>query len=144
MLLDDHPDLPEVEHGHTRAGRPIDRSFVNFGRSIVEAGTLPPLESEEGSQSVHWIAYARSRFLVEPTKTTSYTFMQFAEKGASAFLRDVALQSWTAVYNRVDTSGKVGEFQSILDALMNKHFAFRTVTKRLSDPPWFTKWLKKK
>ena len=144
VLVDDHPDLTEVTHGNTRQGRSIDRSFTNFGRSIIEAGTLPPLETEDGSQSDHKIAWARARFSVEPAKISTYTFRQYNEKGASAFLRDLTMQSWSAVYDKKTTSEKVEEFQTILDRLMDRHFVYRTVTKRLDDPPWFTKGLKKK
>ena len=41
-ISQDHPDLTEVKHGPTRGDREIDRTFVNFGRSIRESGALPP------------------------------------------------------------------------------------------------------
>ena len=35
-VVDDHPDLSEVEHGPTRQGRKIDKFLVNFNRSVVQ------------------------------------------------------------------------------------------------------------
>lgn len=61
-ILQDHPDLQEVVHGPTRGDREIDRSFVNFGRSITESGALPPLETEDGKLSDHRIAWAQATF----------------------------------------------------------------------------------
>ena len=60
--LEDFPDLKEAPVGVTRKDKCIDRMFTSFGRSIKEAGTLPPLESREGRArcpSDHRIAYLR-------------------------------------------------------------------------------------
>ena len=46
-LLDDFADVSEVEVGATRGGRSIDRLFFNVRRSVTEAGTLDPLETED-------------------------------------------------------------------------------------------------
>ena len=57
-FLEEHPDMGEVDHGPTREDRCIDRTFVNFSRSIVESGTTDPLETDDGSRkSNHKIAY---------------------------------------------------------------------------------------
>ena len=61
-LIDDHPDLTEIVHGPTRGNRSIDRSFVNFGRSVIEADTLEPLETEERIKSDHRIGWAKAVF----------------------------------------------------------------------------------
>ena len=37
-ILQDHPDMAEVNHGPTRQHRSIDRSFTNFNRSIMDSG----------------------------------------------------------------------------------------------------------
>ena len=38
----DFQDMTEVDVGPTRAGRRIDRTFVNFHGDVQEAGTVPP------------------------------------------------------------------------------------------------------
>ena len=143
-LLDDHPDLTEVHHGPTRGDRSIDRSFVNFGRSIIEATTLEPLETEDGRQSDHRVAWAKAEFLVEKKKTSTFSYRKYTEQGAEAFLSELSVQSWANVYSANGTSSKVEVFQTILDGLMNKHFKFTTVTRSSSDPPWFNSYIKKR
>lgn len=63
-LLDEHPDLFEVDHGPTRLGRKIDRTSVNFHRSDRSIGTSMPLETEEGNKSHHRVAYLEAAFVV--------------------------------------------------------------------------------
>ena len=38
-LLEEHPDLREVDHGPTRQGRSIDRTLLKFPRAIIASGT---------------------------------------------------------------------------------------------------------
>ena len=47
-ILNDHPDMAEVDHGPTRGNRKIDRFLVNFPRSVVESDVLPPLDDGLG------------------------------------------------------------------------------------------------
>ena len=142
-MLQDHPELSEVQHGATRQGRKIDKSFVNFGRSICETGTLKPLDTEDGKKSDHDIAWARALFLVEPSKTLSYTYREYTELGANNFLADLRLQNWTPVYVAQNTDEKATEFQKVLDNLMSRHFRNKTVVRRESDPPWMNDRIKR-
>ena len=142
-LLDEHPDLFEVDHGPTRRGRAIDRSFVNFGRSIIESGTLSPLETEQGVQSDHKVAWAKAEFKTERPEKATYTYRKYTEKGAADFLAELATVSWRKVYESKSTTAKVKAFQSILDAMMDRHFELKTTTRALNDPPWFNDSVKK-
>ena len=45
--LDNFADIGEVAVGNTRGNRSIDRVFCNMRRSVIEAGTLERLETEE-------------------------------------------------------------------------------------------------
>ena len=59
----DFPDLTEYEVGNTRGDHCIDRIFANMGPP-EEAGTVPSLETDPGSESAarpsdHAVAYAR-------------------------------------------------------------------------------------
>ena len=78
-LLQEHPSLTEVDHGPTRGDRAIDRTLVNFGRSIVESGTLPPLETEEGQVSDHKVAWARAEFDVISSGTVTYSYREYTD-----------------------------------------------------------------
>ena len=146
-LLDEHPDLAEIEHGYTRDERNIDRSFVNFNRSIVEFGTLEPLDTEESNPSDHRIAWAKAVFEPNPNKHTTYSYLQYCQEGATSFLQDLEVQDWEQVKKAGTTSEKVEAFQSILDNLLNKNFEWKTTKRRKQDKPWINdkvRWLKGK
>ena len=142
-LLEEHPDLKEVEHGPTRGERAIDRSLVNFYRSIEESGTLPPLETEDGRESDHKIAWARATFEKTPSKIISYSYRAYTERGATSFLQALSAQDWSEVYNAGSTSNKVLKLQGILDKLMRENFEWKTPTRKESDPPWVNERLLK-
>ena len=142
-LVQEHPDLTEVEHGPTRQGLKIDRSFTNFGRSVTESGVLKPLETDDGKKSDHDIDWMKAEFLRAPSKKLTYTYREFTEGGANNFVADLNVQNWTAVYTATGTDKKAEVFQTILDGLMNKHFKFKTVVRREADPPWLNAKIKR-
>ena len=141
--VEDHLEIHEIPHGNTRGGRAIDRSFTNFSRSIVECGSLPPLESEEGAVSDHRIAYAKAELKRPKPPTINYSYRHFTEQGATQFWDLLASQSWDPVTSAVGTSAKVGKFQSILDSLIAVCFVMKTTTKRVTDPPWVNNKIRK-
>ena len=134
--IEDHPDMGEVCHGNTRGHRAIDRTFVNFKRSVVESGTLPPLESEDGRLSDHRITYTKAEFRKPKVPTIAYSYRHYTEEGASKFEELISKQSWTDVFSAVGSSAKVESFQKILETLMSLCFVVKTTTRRSSDPPW--------
>ena len=92
-LLDEHSDLSEVDHGPTRLGRSIDRTFVNFHRAVRSSGTSTPLETEEGNKSDHRVAYLEAAFDVQPQKKVSYTYRAFTPEGAEQFAGEQEIQA---------------------------------------------------
>ena len=74
-LIDEHPDLVEVEHGRTRNGRAIDRTFVKFRRSLTAYGTSKPLDTEGGSDSDHRVAWARAAFSRPENNSLKYSYL---------------------------------------------------------------------
>ena len=141
--VEDHVDFTEVPHGNTRGHRAIDRSFVNFGSSVLEASTLPPLETEVGQPSDHRIAYAVAKFEYPKPDTITYTYRRYTEQGAAKFAEMIALQSWVTVFAAVGSSAKVQEFQLLLEGLLSACFVTRTTTRRKSDPPWVNDRIRK-
>ena len=135
-VLLDHPDLVEVVHGPTRGDRSIDRTFVNFGRSITESGALPPLETESGQESDHKIAWAESCFPSAPVKLVKYTYRAYTEQAAESFLQDLNSQTWERVYAAGDTDSKTEVFQSMVEELLEKNFKWKTTVRREDEPPW--------
>ena len=141
--VEDHLEVNEVPHGNTRGNRAIDRSFTNFTRSIVESGTLPPLESEAGAPSDHRIAYAVAKFTRRKLPTITYSYRHYTDQGADDFCTLLADQDWDPVSAAVGPSAKVRVFQDILDRLMSICFLMKTTTRRTSDPPWVNSKIRK-
>ena len=142
-IVQDHPELVEVNYGPTRGDRAIDRTFVNFGRAITESGTLPPLETETGQPSDHKIAWAEARFQVAQQKQIKYTYRAFTERGAESFLQQLNAQPWEEVYQAGDTDSKATKFQEIIETLMDRNFAWKTTTRKEGEPPWINDTLRR-
>lgn len=140
---EDHVDMAEVTHSCTRGSRSIDRSFVNFSRAIVESGTLPPLETEDGRFSDHRIAFAKAVFHKPKPPTVTYSYRHYTDQGASRFGDLIAEQTWESVRSAVGPSDKAAAFQIILDTLMAACFVMKTTTKRTTDTPWVNSKRKK-
>ena len=59
----DFPDMEEVNVGPTRPGRSINRTFVSVHEHVQEAGTVPPLETDDSDRrSDHLISYVDVSF----------------------------------------------------------------------------------
>ena len=142
-ILEDHPDLAEVNHGPTRGDRAIDRTFVNFGRSIVESGTSEPLETEEGNPSDHRVAYMKASFKTIKPKIKSYSYRVYTDDGAQRFKDKMSRQNWRAVYDATSTTSKAAALQKILDDSMNACFEWKTTRRRETDPPWMSDKIRK-
>lgn len=57
--------MTKFDLGPTRGTKSIDRTLVNFGRSITESCTLEPLETKSGMLSDHRIAFAKAKFAAD-------------------------------------------------------------------------------
>ena len=135
-LVDDHPDLREVIHGPTRGDRSIDRTFVNFYRSVTASNTLEPLEDEDGRQSDHRVAFFSATFTRRAEKQITYSYRFYTERGAADFEAWVRRMDWTSVYDARDSSAKVDIFQAALSKGLDLFFPWKTTTRRETDPPW--------
>ena len=142
-ISEEHADLREMEHGATRKGRKIDRSFANFARSVKETRILRPLETEDGRVSDHDIVYVRAEFLREKDEIITYTYRPYTNEGAEKFLEEIARVDWSAVFMAGTTTSKVLEMQKTLDHLMNACFPMKTTTRRAEDPPWMNARIRK-
>ena len=142
-ILEDHPDLTESKHGPTRGDLSIDRTFTNFGRSISEALTLEPLETEDGRVSDHKIAFTRADFPKPKSGKITYSFRAYTERGAENFCQSLTTQSWQEVYSAPSSTAKVIVFQRILMALLEACFEWKTTTRLETDPPWMNNKIKR-
>ena len=141
-ILDEHPDLAEVDHGPTRNDRKIDRMIVNFQRSITESDTLPPLDDGTGRQSDHKMAFFRAKLTTIPEKTVSYKYRHFTEDGASRFQSWVSQHDFAEVYSAGDVNAQLKNFLGTLEGKMNEYFPYKTTTRRERDPPWINPHVK--
>ena len=135
-IVEEHPDLVEAVHGPTRGELSIDRTFTNFGRSLVETSTLEPLETDEGRPSDHKIAFAAAEFVKQKPASVTYSYRAFTDDGADKFSELLATQSWHTVYAAPSPTTKVMAFQVILAALLESCFQWKTTTRLSTDPPW--------
>ena len=142
-LLDEHPDLSEVNHGHTRLGRSIDRSFINFPRAVTASGTSTPLETEEGNKSDHRVAYLRATLHTDPVKKITYTYRAFTPEGADKFAEGLSRLDWSGFFCSQTAEDKAQVFQQLMDGLMDEYFQWRTTTRREDEEPWVDDFLKK-
>ena len=134
-ILAEHPELSEVNYGPTRGNKSIDRTIVNFGRSITESDTLPPLETDDGRVSDHRIAFAAADFRQPKPKMISYSYKRFTELGATKFVQALSGYDWSSVYRAQTSSAKANLLQSAIDTLMDLCFETKTTTRRECDPP---------
>ena len=140
-LLLEHPDLTETAHGPTRGDRCIDRSFTNFGRSITASGTLEPLQTEDGLESDHKIAFSEAEFERRCSKQISYSYQAYSHEGSMSFLEELAGTDWQEVLQARTTDSKVEIFQTKLQKLMDEHFPWKTTVRRETDPPWINDYI---
>ena len=143
-LLDDHPDLTEINYGPTRGDRSIDRTFCNFGRSVVESKTLAPLETDDSSRpSDHKIAFAKAVFQKKKLETLTYTHRPYTGRGADRFVDEISKQEWVSVLNAEGSDQKADEFQRLLSNIFEKCFPLKKVTKRKDEHPWVNHVIRK-
>ena len=142
-LLDEHPDLSEVDHGPTRLGRSIDRSFVNFKAAINASGTSTPLETDEGNKSDHRVAYLRASFKAAIAKRVTFSYRAYTPEGADKFAEGLGRLDWEPVYSEATVEGKAKAFQRLMDNLMDTCFHWRTTTRREDEEPWVDDFFKK-
>ena len=135
-VLLEHPDMIEVQHGPTRNDRKIDKFLVNFGRSVIESDTLPPLDDGLGRTSDHLIAYFKATVRRQEHEKVTYSYRHYTEEGALKFAEWVARADFAAILASSDPNEQLDLFLNKLEEATNACFSLKTTTRRESDPPW--------
>ena len=141
-ILNDHPDVAEVEHAPTRGARKIDRFLVNFPRSVVESDVLPPLDDGQGRVSDHMIAYFRASFRSSLDKKVSYSYRHYTDAGATSFQEWISNHDFVQVYASQDVNEQLSFFLQALEKQMNVSFPYKTTVRRDRDPPWINPYVR--
>lgn len=136
-------EIMEVQVGPTRGGRSIDRFFVNFGRSVVESGTLAPLETEpdettgETSKSDHKTAYCRAEIQkVESFRWQEYSYRQYTNEAVLNFKNWIVMYPWDEVLQAEGSNNKALQYQQTLQRAVDEFFLLRTTRRKTTDLPW--------
>ena len=106
-------------------------------------GPSPPLETEDGRQSDHRIAWGEAVFLAPRSKTITYSYRAYSEEGANNFLAELAIQNCDEVYKATTTDLKAAAFETIIERLMDRNFKWKKVVRKENDPPWVNKTLRR-
>ena len=140
--LRDFPELEEVQTPPTRGDRHIDKIFTNFSEHIVDAGCVPPLETEGTAEtrtySDHVIQYCMSRIAKKnPIVWETYTTRPYNTKAADNFVNEMKEVDWNNIYQLNSANSMAIELQMTLDEMMDRHFPVKVVKKKESDLPWY-------
>ena len=97
--LADFADMSEAEVGNTREDRCIDWIFCNMSRLIKEAGTLLPLDTEDGDRTSDCrIAFCR----LELQRKEAFWWQHYSK----AFKEWIVIHDWGEVLNEVGSNRK--------------------------------------
>ena len=87
-VLEDYLDIKEQSVGPTRLGRQIDRVFTNFGSCTKDAGTVPPLKTDDqnAKKSDHSVAFIKAVLPRSiPVVWLEYSYRYYNEDSAKLF-----------------------------------------------------------
>ena len=140
----DFQDIKEVDVGPTRNSRQLDKIFTNMSRSIEAAGTLDPLESEDGASSDHRTAYCTMMMKrIQTFVWQKFTYRHFNEDSVKAFKEWVVFHEWGEVLEAEGSNRKAEAYQKTINEALDRFFPWRTTRRRSNEHPWMNKRIKK-
>ena len=148
--VEDFSDLAEVRVGATRGSREIDRTFVNFSRSVVTSGTLPPLETEKDdggtcSRSDHLVAYVTTELRKLNTfEWLTYRYRFYNDESVEKFRRWIAFADWGPVLEATGSNQKAAAYQEIVNGAVEQFFPLITTRRKSTDLPWINAAIRRK
>ena len=95
--LSNFVNLKEIPVGSTRGSRSIDRVFMNVSRSVIESGTLLPLETEgeDTRKSDHMVVYCKILLSKQETyRWESYSYRHFNGRSVEKFREWIVFYDW--------------------------------------------------
>ena len=139
--LVDFPDIAPLPTGPTRGNATLDCCFTNIRLDRTEISSCDPLYDAEGNKSDHLLMQVACR-LVRGDHFTKSTFLsrQYSRKGEEEFGRLLELTDWSEILGG-EPSEMVAKMDERLLEYMDACFPEKTITRKSSDKPWFTKRL---
>ena len=138
--LHDFPDIHEANVGPTRKDKCIDRLFTNFDQAQRDAGTVPPLGVEPGSQGLdsdHRVAYVCANLpKVRAFEWISYKYRFYSEESSKNFGAWLAGFDWAEMTTLAGSNAKADYYQAAMDSAMDAFFPMVHVRRKTSDCPW--------
>ena len=139
-VIAEFPDLMEADVGPTRKDRCLDRIYVNFGRSICESGTVPPLEVEPGqpgTASDHRIAFVRAALpKLRSFEWTTHQYRYYNDDSVDKFGRWLASHDWAPLVQTQGSNNKAEMYQETITAALEEFFPLIRVRRKTNDCPW--------
>ena len=134
----DFPDMQEVMVGPTRAGRCIDRTFVSFHDAVQEAGTVPPLETDDSSKkSDHLISYVEVAFERRAAnKWEKYSYRFYNKESEELFGQWAIAHDWAPVIRATTSNAKAEAYQGEVTDAIAQFFPLKTTKRKSGDLPW--------
>ena len=140
--LSNFVDIEDVRVGNTRGSRSIARVFLNVSRSVVESGTLLPLETEgeETRRSDHLIVFCKVLLNRQETyRWESYSYRHFNDRSVEKFREWIVIYDWAEVLGSVTADEKAEAYQRTVVDAVERFFPLRTVKKRVLTLPGWTR-----
>ena len=140
----DFSDLKEAAVGPTRGSREIDKIFTNISRSITEAGSLAPLETEDGLCSDHKVAFCKAQISKLRSFTwQKYTYRHYNDASVELFKNWIVFHKWEEVTNAKGSNAMAGAYQATIVQALERFFPLKTTKKKSTDLPWMSTKIRK-
>ena len=121
--------MREIEVSNTRGRRDINRFFLNFSRSVLEYGTLDPLETE--GEGDHRVAYCKALLERRSTyKWETYSYRHYNEDSVKLFPEWVVICDWDAILSGVTADEKAEAYQGTVVAAIEHYFPLKKIRRK--------------
>ena len=136
--LGDYPDMEVVNTTATRRGAVLDLCATNFADEMESYSNLPPLESEDGTQSDHnFLAFKFRLSHVHDFRWVKIKSRKITEQAVKDFGDELSALNWADVLPETfDIHGTTAAFHETLVELTSIYFPTCTLKFRSTDNPW--------
>lgn len=133
-------DFKEIESPPTRSGERLDRFYSNCHEHVTDVDTVPPLQSEVGTESDHLILSASLKLACRHDFTwLKYRTRDLTVKNLDKFAEAYTAIDWqSAIGSTEDPSEMTEELHRITMRITDECLPWRERKVRSTDDPWIT------